>query len=257
MAHIQSASPSESAVGTEATTAFQLEPHNLTESSSEKELASKLAFEARFTDGSTRDFDLAGLRAAILAGELRRTDEVRADRSEDTWVTIDVLKNALGFPFQVLYTPVWAHTMRGMTYGALAGIGLKAVGTLFLLWTAQPIFALSFLIIIGSLFVARWVSFAPIAAAFYTAFMCPGMNLWITLFAVALVGAIFGGPLGALIGTIVGHFRKSSLALASDAEQEDHSTYWWGIFAPIAALAILVPLYIFWFMPMVLQLLSK
>jgi hypothetical protein len=71
-----------------------------------------------------------------------------------------------------------------------------------------------------------------------------------------LVGAIFNGPAGMVIGTIVGRIRLKKIDRAPDAYQEGLSIYMKGFFAPLIFLVAAVIGYVFWFTPMMVKWLS-
>ena len=73
------------------------------------------------------------------------------------------------------------------------------------------------------------------------------VNVFVILgaaFGVVLMGSIFGGAAGMIIGTIVGYFRLKSIDLAPDHEPEGARPYLLGILVPAVILAIAVLFYL-------------
>jgi hypothetical protein len=204
--------------------------------------------------GETITFAAASdLRKAILdklaAKNLKArwvTVDAAGKRTEAAWITVEKL--AIDHPeLRSLYRPIWHYTMQYIAYGVIAGIALKFLDTTILLVSSgNGGVIMLWLLVIASLFLAKKWPIAPIAVVFLSIKLGVRANLFITALATMLVGAMFGAPLGMIVGTAVGHFKSKSISRALDAEPEGRRPYRLGIVIPLLALAVLIPLYI-WF----------
>jgi hypothetical protein len=217
--------------------------------------------EVQYPNGQIKDIvDLGVLRAAILAGEIKKTFPARSIQknkdgtkktSEVKWSTVENFAK-INFNIISLYRPVWAYSRTGFFYGAIAGSIIKALDTTVLLFSIRPEAGFAWLLVIGSLFLTRWWSWAPIVAIIISIKLNTG-NLFITFLATMLIGTMFGGPLGMIVGTITGHIKAQNLLQAPDAVGEGSRPYLQGILAPALWLAVSLPLYLFWFLPRVMN----
>lgn len=206
-----------------------------------------------------KTFDLAAISKSLQRGEIDKTFKIRPEggtKGEEATVG-DVV--AANFSLKVLYEPMWAHIGRGFSYGALAGIALKLLDTTIMLFTADPTGAsgIVFLIVMGSIYLTRYFSLAPLVAVFISIQLGFTVNFFVMFLGAAFIGGLFGGPLGALIGAIIGFIRKNHIPKAPDSEPEGRSPYIWGMLTPAVFLAISVPLYLFWLMPKVIEWISN
>ncbi len=212
-----------------------------------------------FPDGTKKTYDDAQmLKEAIIIGEVEKGYKACLTGGTGDWLSVEQVADSV-FTLKALYSPLWAYVGKGFEYGVIAGICLKALDTTVMLFVADPSskLGLGFLLVVGSLFAIRWVKFAPILAIFLCFQMGIHVNLFMTFLTTMLVGAFFGGPLGALIGSIVGHFRKNSLPKAPDREPEGMSPYLWGMLVPALFLGAAVSLYLFWLVPKLAEWLAS
>jgi len=158
---------------------------------------------------------------------------------------------------RLMFHPVWTRTLQGLGYGVLIGIILKSLDTTALFFSMDSGLGAMWLLVLGSILVSRWISFAPMIVAFLMFKSGFGANLFITLLAVMFVGALFGGPAGMIIGTLVGYLRRGSVRVASHAQSEGSRPLYLGIIAPAVGLAIALAIYLMWFMPMAMDYLSE
>lgn len=233
---------------------------------------------------------LSELRAAILNGTISRSMKVNqivedtatagtenAD-TEKTPQPLNVGDIATGsFQLRSLYQPVWAHTIRGLWIGIVAGISL---------WLAQLAIAMFFVVnnpIIGGVIVVflilifqgvlsaklNWVVSKILWGAI------PGIIAILTVnfgigavfqnigrglsmqFGAILAGALFGGLLGMMIGTVVGLIRKDKIELAPDAIDEGRDPLTKGLLIPAAVFIVLVILYVYAFVPWMLGFMER
>lgn len=204
------------------------------------------------------------LREEIIRGDVRMDYKARligisaegSDESKEIeWSTLEKISDT-DFKLQTLYRPVWAYTMKGLTYGAIVGIALKALDTTWLFFQIDQTTGFVWLMIVGSLFVTKWWWWAPGVPLFLSFKLGIKANLFITFLAVMFVGAIFGGPAGMVVGTIVGHFRARNIPKAPDADPEGAKPYLIGLLVPLMFLVVAIPSYLFWLMPKIIDWLS-
>lgn len=81
-------------------------------------------------------------------------------------------------------------------------------------------------------------------------------NLFVTMITTALAKFLFGVPLCAVAGTVVGHIKKSKAETVPDADPEGRRPYLLGIALPIAFLAAFTSLYL-WLTKKGVEWLSK
>jgi len=235
--------------------------HPIEEENSTSEANQKAQIiEVKLPDGDVERYeDHSVLRSEIINGTVKRDFRARvmtksdAEEKEVEWSTVEKVADT-SFELQSLFKPVWAHTMKGAVYGALVGIFLKALDTTVTLFAIDATVGVVWLIVVGSLFAKRW--WAPAIAIFIGIKLGINANLFITALAVAIVGSIFGAPAGMLIGTIVGVFRKRKIPIAHDAGVEGKRTYVYGLMFPTVFLATMIPVYIFWLIPKMLEWVS-
>lgn len=210
-----------------------------------------------FPDAQRRNYiNLDELREDIIHGRVKKDYKARStvsvndpENKEPAWSTVEKICET-DFKLKVLFRPIWAHTMKGLEYGAIAGIILKALDTTILFFRINPGLGLAWLLIVGSLFSkARWLPL-PIMI-FASRFGIPVMSLLGAFFGTMITGFIFGGPFGMFAGTLAGHFRSKSLPRAVDAVPEGGKPYYIGLVAAGLFLGFLIPFYLFGLSPRV------
>lgn len=215
--------------------------------------------EVELPNGKIEKFNSVNdLKDNIVCGSILKDFKVRQvlssmsekQKEKVEWANVEDFSEDL-FELKTLYKPVWAHTMKGLFYGSVAGIILKTLDTTYLFFSLDPTVGFVWLLVIGSLFVKKW--WAPLAVVFFAMKIGIRVNLFVTVFSVALIGAVFGAPMGALIGTIVGYIRVNKIHRAPDAATEGLKPLLAGIMAPILSLGILIPFYFFWLQPKILE----
>jgi hypothetical protein len=201
------------------------------------------------------------LRKDILKGKLRKDYKARLinpkssppDKNKTNhppppqWSTLEGISN-VDFSLQSLYTPVWAHTMKGLGWGVSIGITLKAIDTAVYFFSVDPVTGIFWLLVLGSIFLTKGI-WAPVAVAFMAVRIGIRGNLFITFFAVALVGSLFGGPAGMVVGTLIGAARERRMLKAPDAVEEGSRPYLNGLVFPALFLVLAIPFYLFWLVP--------
>lgn len=206
-------------------------------------------YEVELLDGEKRIYSTpSDLREAILAGEVHKICKARLPGGQETSVA-QIVENDFGL--KLIYEPMWAYISKGFLYGMLAGIALKSLDTVVMLSIADStgMAGIMFLLVVSSLFLTHYFKYAPLLAVIISVKAGFKANFFFMFLGAAFVGTLFGGPLGALIGAAIAHFRKNSLPKAPDSVPEGTSPYWWGIFAPILFLTVATLLYIFWLLP--------
>jgi hypothetical protein len=214
----------------------------------------KIALHVSLHSGEIRDFETANeLREQILAGGIPQESPCRrASKYGYQWKPLR--KIASRFPELVpLYRPVWAHALRGLYLGiALTAIiqGVLLLPPLFRispilggLFTLTPVLLLSgaaarsWPLILGSVFAP--FSITPVLRLLFGLRESGVLQIPkfpdVLFFLIALSAGVLalaltvGAPLCMVIGTIVGHCRRSKARLAPDAAPEGSRPYWLGI----------------------------
>jgi len=196
------------------------------------------------------DFD--ALRRAMVSGGVRKHHTVRRvaknEKATSSWTTVEDLARA-DFKTEVLYRPVRAHMMKCLLYGALAGLALKAFDTTISFYAVDSGIGFAWLLMMASgIGLAKrwgWIAGLP---AFILCKISPSLlaTMLGAAFGTTVVGVALGGPLGMIVGTVIGHNKAGRLPRAADAEPEGPAPYYYGLVAPILFLAIAIPAYI-WF----------
>jgi len=223
-------------------------------------------FEMVWRDGKIVEFETpASLRECILQSRLERETKVRkivvdqeGKRTESAWTTLERLDTS-NPPLDDLYRPVRHWSLKFMGYGAIGGIILKGLDTTVGLFMVNEKIGFVWLVILISLALSKKWPMAPLFGILVALRSGISGNIFgaismlsSAVFMTILVGAIFGSLTGTVIGTIVGHFKAQSMPRAPDAITEGWRPYQLGILVPVAALTVLVPLYI-WFNMKMLQ----
>jgi len=138
----------------------------------------------------------------------------------------------------------------------ICGIILKAMDTTWLLFEINSKMGFMWLLMVASLLLSKWWKWGPLVVIFVSIKSGVKLNLFMMVFPVTIVGAIFGAPAGMILGTIVGHFKKGKHR-ASDSQSEGSKPYLLGLLAPVLFLAIVGSLYLFWLNPKMIEWLSK
>ena len=230
--------------------------------------AGTLMIEVRRIDSQVVSYeDFKEMRQAILDGKLQRTQEARAviydKKGEKTgkWVSVEKVADR-DYRTQLLYRPIWAHTMRGMMIGWYVGFILKALDTAILYFqTNSKIGILWTIFTIASAvgFISkklRWTWSAAVVVGFI-AILIGGGNFWMGALAAGIISFLAAAPFGMAIGTIFGLARRRSLPRALDAVPEGAKPYILGILVPLVVAAVFIPFYLLWLNPMIIGWLSK
>jgi len=224
--------------------------------------------EIRQIDGQVvRYEDLKDIRQAILEGKLQRTQEARVviynKKGENIgkWVSVEKIADR-DYRTQILYKPIWAHTMRGMAIGWYVGFVLKVLDTAVLYFQINSRIGLLWTIFAGVSAVGivskrlRWALPVALVIAIIAMFIGGG-HFWIGILAAGIISFLAAAPFGMAIGTIVGHTRRHNLPIALDAVPEGAKPYILGIAVPLVFAAAFIPFYLLWLNPMIIEWLSK
>ncbi|WP_291983281.1 hypothetical protein [Candidatus Accumulibacter sp. ACC005] len=194
--------------------------------------------------------DEEALRAAILAGEIRRMDSVRrivvttsGDETSPKWTTVEEFARG-NASLRRLYRPMWTLGLHYASRGALAGIAVKALDTTATLFYVNPNAGWLWLGTIASLFLTRKWPWAPAVPLVIALNVFPKANFFIMALGTATAGAFFGWPLGMIVGVLVARFHSSPDAVAPDALPEGSRPLWLGVALPAAVLLAGASLYI-------------
>ncbi len=209
-------------------------------------------FAVTLPSGESRFYDCAAdLHDDIAQGLIPRSSPARRvvpggnGKSDPKWSTMDRVANR-DSKLQLLYQPVWSYTMRYFGYGCLAGIVLKGIDTTATMFAVDGGLGLLWLGVVGSLLIAKKWPLAPVIVIVVSLQIGVRCNLFLAVLATMLVGAAFGGPLGMVVGTIVGYMRRSRLVAAPDAVPEGRKPWVLGGVVPCLFLAMWIPSYV-WF----------
>lgn len=102
-------------------------------------------------DGTEQYYGKEGLKTKlkkkIIYGEYEKNNkiEIHAKNNDGKWQKSESTLYALAkenFQLRILYQPIWGHTMEGLKWGILSGIGIKLLDTTILLATVDPGMAL-------------------------------------------------------------------------------------------------------------------
>ena len=208
-------------------------------------------FEVRLPGGATRTFDsVQALQSAIMEGAITRSLEAKtitigADkkRKESKESSVEKIANSNAI-LRPLYRPIWDYTLKYITYGAIVFICLKAIDTTVTLFIANLLVGFLWLAVIGSVFLGKKWPAAPMVVIVGSVLLGLKVNLFFALLATSLVGFLFGAPVGMVLGTVVGFFRRTSRPRAPDASPEGMRPFYLGILLPVLVLAVEIPLYI-------------
>jgi hypothetical protein len=197
--------------------------------------------------------DMDRLREDILSGNLKKSWQARMYKvSKDgnlpkKMPPFSNLETAVtgDSGLHQLYKPIWACTRKYLIYGVLIGIALKFLEATAAMFSMSGKLGGTWLVVCLALLAGSRFKLALIIAVVVGIITKVNIFAFLgTAFGIVLMGAIFGGPAGMIIGTIVGYFRAKSIQLAPDHEPEGARPYLVGILVPAAILAIGVLLYL-------------
>ena len=217
--------------------------------------------EVTLPSGQVQSFASAtDLKAAILRGEVVRQAKacrvsIAADgkRTATTIVPVDKMTDT-----RTAYLPIWDHTMKGALYGALVCVGLKELDSAAGLFMADTGLGLGFLLIIaGAVLASRFPAVWIAGGAMLVGHFQLVTHLYTIALGAAVVGALFGIPLGMIGGCTVGWMRRARLQRAPDAIPEGSRPLWLGLALPALALAVMVPLYVWFNVKLLAQLVGQ
>jgi hypothetical protein len=147
--------------------------------------------------------------------------------------------------------------MEGLKWGIYIAIGLKALDTAYAFFSANLLLGLFFLGAIAAMFIPKIGPVASIVIIFLSVRTFPSVNIYLTVIAAMLVGAILGCLPGMAVGGIIGLSKKKSLPLARDATPEPDNLVLKVVALPILAGCVLWAFYFLVFNPWLVKLLSS
>jgi hypothetical protein len=150
---------------------------------------------------------------------------------------------------------VWDHAVKGLTWGVYIGIGLKCLDTFIGLVQVDVLTAVLFLVAIGVCFIPKvGVGAAVVLALVMSRFT--GLNLFITVIAAALIGAILGALPGLAIGGLTGILRRNSPRAAGMVTPESGSIIITAFIIPLIGGIALFLVYWFVFNPWLISVID-
>ncbi len=200
------------------------------------------------------------LRKKIIEGDYDKNIkvEVHWKDKEGKWTKNDSTLSVFAkeyFHLRILYQPVWAHTMAGLKWGILLGIGLKLLDTAILLATVDPMLSILFIVAIAVCFIPKigWIGIVAISIVM-TKFS--SSNFFLMAIAASITGALLGCFPGMAAGGILGILRKNSLPKAKDALPEPGTIVLKSVVLPALSGGIAIVLYLLVFNPWLVKVLS-
>ena len=229
-----------------------------------------------FPNNEIKEYDYDNLREEIIRGNVKKDYKTRlisisakgSDKSKETeWSTLEKISNT-DFKLQTLYKPVWAHTMKGLFYGASAGMIIFCLWGMIQLHTVNQ--GASFFGFFLVAMLAKGIIsskgnvlqlLATVAGYFFISLLLMLLE-WATIiipiFSGSMVGGfLLGGSAGMILGTAVGHLRVTKLPKAPDVGFEGGRPYIIGLLAPIIVSVVLALSYVYWILPWATKVLSR
>jgi predicted RNA-binding Zn-ribbon protein involved in translation (DUF1610 family) len=151
------------------------------------------------------------------------------------------------FNINRLYRPIAAYSRQYLIYGAAVGVILKFLDTSWNFFSVSAamgalwVFFVIALVIPSALKIVFIIGVVIAAASLKVGLL----GLFAALITTALVGVIFGGPVGMMVGTIAGHFKKGSFPLAPNFTPEGVKPYLLGLLAAPIFLVVAAVVYFF------------
>lgn len=174
------------------------------------------------------------------------------------WKTFDSI---IGKPFNKYLTPIWSTALSWALITTIIVAILKGLDTTVLFFQMSPIVGILWILALASPFLSEWFKFSwfvPVIAISIISFVVGFTgNIFIPILTVIIFGVIFGFPLGLLLGSISGIIRKNRKIVFKDSIPESNIVYVKGIILPIIALSTLIPLYILWLNPLLINWISN
>lgn len=189
--------------------------------------------EAKYFDAPAVTMEL---RQTILSGEYPKGTPVIVYSKNDQGQWSETKQNLISFArgnfgLRVLYEPVWAHAMKGISWGLRVGAVVQLLFGVLALNQVNPMAAFLLAVFGGALFIPKAGGPVVGIAAFW---ICKDGQFWIISMALTAMatGAILGCLPGMAVGGIVGIIRAGSFPQA--AEGGDPSN--------VAVKAVLLPM---------------
>ena len=172
----------------------------------------------------------------------------------------------LGSLYQSKYDFVTGYSKKGKNFGFAAVFILDAIGMALLMYNVNPNLALFWVFYIGGIilvdllpwlvfdylsrFSVAWLRFGMYATWFVLPKMLHLKFIVLVAFSGILLGkivvaALYGLPLGYLIGTIVGHLKEKKKIYAPDIVRDHDGIFWKKIVIPICMLLVIIPAHYF------------
>lgn len=223
--------------------------------------------------------DVETLRTVILGGRVKRDDEARAvvvtKKGEHVgkWRPLEKVARR-HFRLDVLYRPVWAHTMRGLQLAWIVGFVLKALdSTLLYMAAGAGGIALAWFLFAGLTAVSFVCAYSRSGGSGHSAalqkverssataamiigigaILATGANLWMGALGAGLIALLLAGPLGMAAGTAVGHARRDDFPSAPDAAPEGSRPYVLGLVAPLLFAVVFIPVHFLVINPAIME----
>jgi hypothetical protein len=216
----------------------------------------------------TKEQIIPDLRRSITCGtvHLEDTIDVCAKTETGEWIEKQaILKEFVDdqFSLLVLYQPVWAHAMAGLKWGAIIGIGIKAIDTLITFATIDPLLAVFFLAAVAIFIFPRYgfiaaaiLAFNFIRSAGFDGFFSVMTMTLVAALTATFTGAILGCLPGMFIGGMTGFFRRNIIPHANDIDTEPDHLILKAVIIPLIGGVALICFYLLVFNPWLIRILQ-
>lgn len=192
------------------------------------------------------------LRSDILDGKyLKDSSTVLYSRNlNDTWQKTSLTLFEFSkkfFKLRVLYQPVWSYAMRGLKWGTIIGIGLKAVDSFMMLASTDIMATIMCLLVLGSFLIPRIGPYIDVAIIIALSRFINIMWVLGFLFGIVFGGVMLSSLLGMAFGGALGLNKRNAITLARDALPESKNILMTAFILPLIMGTILITTYFFIF----------
>ena len=212
------------------------------------------------TDENIIDVTLEDVEEKIKKKEMDINSVIRRKAGKDTkWQSIEEFNKDNKF-FDVFINPVLGYAISFGFIFAIVGIVLKAIDSGLLLIYSNELLGIVWYGVIASILIQYFFNIRlDILVGIGLFYIGTQMGFAILTFvlSLALVGVVFGYPLGSIIGSLYGIYKKATGRTIAGARKEKFGSYLKGIIIPAIFLAIVTPLYLFWLNPILWALLEN
>ena len=224
---------------------------NIEHSINDASEANQKLFELELNENNPSPVNIETLKQFIHCGQISKENNIRLVGEQNQWTKLEQF--TLEVPtLYAMYHPIWTFTVQGFQYGLVIGIILKILDLMIGIGLANEKMLIPFIFIASSIVLSKWISIAPIIVGVLLAREGYGLTPWMMMAGASVVGMVFGGAVGALIGTLIGYIKRSKQLTAADAIDESDKIRLWGILLPSISIIVFGFLYFCYLIPYVL-----